>query len=201
MLYVQYGCGLSAPDGWLNFDASPALRIERLPVVGRFLRITGFPPNARVGNIVNGLPVADGSARGAYASHVLEHLTLSDCRTALCNTLRMLAPGGVFRLIVPDLEARARRYVEGGDGNLFMRSTMLGKEAQPSIRQRASLSAHLWMWDFRSMSAELAEAGFTSIRRASFGDADDPMFTRVEDRGRFVDGSITELAIEARRPA
>lgn len=200
MLYVQYGCGLSAPDGWLNFDASPALRIERLPVVGRFLRVTGFPPGARVGDIVRGLPISDGSARGVYASHVLEHLTLADCRTALRNTLRMLMPGGTFRLIVPDLEARARRYVEDGDGGLFMRSTMLGKEARPSLRQRASLSAHLWMWDFRSMSAELQDAGFTSIRRASFGDAEDPMFARVEDRGRFIDGDLHELAIEARRP-
>lgn len=200
MLYVQYGCGSSAPDGWLNFDASPALRIERLPVVGRFLRVTGFPPGARVGDIVKGLPVADGSARGAYASHVLEHLTLADCRTALRNTLRMLTPGGTFRLIVPDLEARARRYVEGGDSDLFMRSMMLGKEARPTLRQRASLSSHLWMWDFRSMSVELRDAGFTSIRRAAFGDADDPMFARVEDHGRFIDGDIHELAIEARRP-
>lgn len=201
MLYVQYGCGLSAPDGWLNFDASVALRLERLPVVGRFLRVTGFPPGAQVGDIVRGLPVADRSARGVYASHVLEHLTLADCRTALRNTLRILAPGGTFRLIVPDLEARARHYIADGDANKFMRSTMLGKSARPSLRQRASLSAHLWMWDVRSLSAELSEAGFSAIRRACFGDSDDSMFAKVEDRGRFIDGDITELAIEARRPS
>lgn len=199
MLYVQYGCGLSAPDGWLNFDASPALRLERLPVVGRFLRTTGFPGGVQVGDIVRGLPVAAGSVRGVYASHVLEHLTLADCRTALRKTFAMLSPGGTFRLVVPDLESRARRYLASGDSHEFMRSTMLGKAARPSLRQRFSLSAHLWMWDFRSMSAELRDAGFISIRRAAFGDADDEAFAAVEDAGRFVDGEIIELAIEARR--
>src|SRR5262245_22988509 len=31
-LYVQYGCGLSAPDDWLNFDASPTLWLQLIPV-------------------------------------------------------------------------------------------------------------------------------------------------------------------------
>ncbi len=33
-IYVQYGCGLSAPAGWNNYDASPTLRLQKLPVVG-----------------------------------------------------------------------------------------------------------------------------------------------------------------------
>ncbi|HEX6859864.1 MAG TPA: hypothetical protein VF138_06660, partial [Caulobacteraceae bacterium] len=61
-LYVQYGCGLSAPDGWLNFDASPTLRLQRLPLVGRLLtrgRVR-FPEAVRYGDITRGLPLADG---------------------------------------------------------------------------------------------------------------------------------------------
>jgi hypothetical protein len=30
--YVQYGCGYSAPNSWVNFDASPTLRFERIPI-------------------------------------------------------------------------------------------------------------------------------------------------------------------------
>ena len=33
--YVQYGCGFDAPDGWINYDASPTLFFERIPVLGR----------------------------------------------------------------------------------------------------------------------------------------------------------------------
>jgi len=67
MVYVQYGCGSSAPEGWLNFDAS--LRVP-LGIRGKV-----FPRNVRYGDIVRGLPIKDGTAKAVYASHILEHLT------------------------------------------------------------------------------------------------------------------------------
>jgi hypothetical protein len=33
-VYVQYGCGFSVGKDWLNFDSSPTLRVERLPIIG-----------------------------------------------------------------------------------------------------------------------------------------------------------------------
>jgi hypothetical protein len=51
------------------------------------------------------------------------------------------------------------------------------------------------MWDYPAMADALEKQGFQDIRRCSFNDSGDPMFTRVEDRLRF-DGA---LAIEARR--
>jgi len=41
------------------------------------------------------------------------------------------------------------------------------------------------MWDFKSLSAELAAAGFREIRRCEFGDSRDPAFKSVENRPRF----------------
>lgn len=29
--YVRYGCGIAAPEGWINFNSSPRLRFERMP--------------------------------------------------------------------------------------------------------------------------------------------------------------------------
>src|SRR5262245_29365205 len=116
-LYVQYGCGFSIGDGWVNYDSSPTLRMERIPIIGVALSnlLSGnsqrFPAGVRYGDICKGLPIADGHVRGCYASHVLEHLSLEDLRLALANTFSMLAPGGTFRLIVPDLHERAKRYV------------------------------------------------------------------------------------------
>ena len=120
-LNVQYGAGSSAAPGWLNFDASPTLRLERLPLIGRSLRINAerFPDDVIFGDIVAGLPIAAGSAKAVYASHVLEHLSRQDFETALRNTLKVMAPGALFRLVVPDLEVRARVYLErpaAGDG-------------------------------------------------------------------------------------
>ena len=77
-LYIQYGCGLSAPMEWRNFDASPTLRFERLPVIGQFYTKNDkrFPTNVEYGDIVKGLPVEINSCKGVYCSHILEHLSL-----------------------------------------------------------------------------------------------------------------------------
>jgi len=29
--YVQYGCGLDAPEQWEKFDTSPTLKIQKIP--------------------------------------------------------------------------------------------------------------------------------------------------------------------------
>ncbi|MCB0428967.1 MAG: hypothetical protein KDD54_02555 [Flavobacteriales bacterium] len=72
--YVQYGCGLSAPEKWLNFDASPTLRIQKIPVLGQILRKklnVVFPDNVIYGDIVKGLPIEVDSCEGVYCSHVV----------------------------------------------------------------------------------------------------------------------------------
>lgn len=217
-VYVQFGCAFSSGEGWENFDSSATLRIERIPVVGKIISAVfsgngeRFPSNVRYGDICKGLPIAPRSAKGVYASHVLEHLSLQDCRAAIENTFSMLAPGGVFRLIVPDLQARSQKYIQNyqqgvPEGSLeFMRSTGLGREQTlrtPLEHIRAMIgSHHLWMWDEHSMSDELRRAGFINIRRCEFGDSTDRMFDKVEDHGRFVDKilDIHECALEAQKP-
>jgi hypothetical protein len=216
LLNVQFGCGFSVGEDWLNFDSSPTLRIERLAVIGGLLsRLSGnrqlFPAAVRYGDITTGLPVAAGTVKALYASHVLEHLSYEDFRSALRQAHALLAPGGEFRLIVPDLEERARRYVaalDTGDidaGGTFMRSCMLGTERRPKgavnfFRQMIGGSAHLWMWDRASMAAHLEAAGFVDVRRCIIGDSPDPAFRQVEDASRFINkDGFSELAMSARK--
>ncbi len=131
------------------------------------------------------------SAGGVYCSHVLEHLALEDFRAALVNTRRYLKPGGLFRLVVPDLESLSREYIESSDDNAASRFM---EGAYPGVRQRRrgvsgmlrgwlGNSAHLWMWDEKGMMRELRDAGFAGIRRASVGDSADRRFSEVEDPG------------------
>ena len=204
--YVQYGCGFAAPQGWRNFDASPTVRFERLPIVGRLYtkNATRFPENVEYGDIVKGLPIPPESCGAVYCSHVLEHLPLESFRLALKNTYRMLRPGGLFRLVVPDLEFCVKQYVddESSEAALsFMRSTGLGREQRPGglkglVVSWLGNSEHLWMWDFRSLAHELQNSGFTDVRKAFFGDSSEPMFRGVEDQERWRDC----LGIECRRP-
>jgi predicted SAM-dependent methyltransferase len=214
-LNVQYGAGWTAPLGWLNFDSSPSVRIERLPLLGRFLTVNAarFPDRLLYGDIIEGLPVAPSCAKAIYASHVLEHLAYNDCRKAIANTFAILKPGGVFRLIVPDLRERTQRYIsalaagEDAAADDFCRSTLFGIAERPKgivqhLRSLFGNAHHLWMYDEASMMRMLKDTGFTAIRRCTFGDAEDPDFRMVEDESRFFDpdSNIAELAIEAKRP-
>ena len=198
--FVQYGCGLSAPEEWINFDASPSLRLQKIPLIGGFFKYivtTPFPKNVKYGNIIKGLPVPENSCDGLYCSHVLEHLSLEDFRTSLKNSYKILRPGGVFRCLVPDLEYAAKKYVEQISQGKRQASldfmgddTLLGMNERPTgikglLRANFGNSKHLWMWDKYSLKEELETAGFKSIRNCSYHDAEDPQFKMVEEEGRF----------------
>ncbi len=56
--------------------------------------------------------VPDGSMDAVWSSHTLEHLYAHDVQTALREYLRVLRPGGVAAVIVPDLQMVARRVAD-----------------------------------------------------------------------------------------
>lgn len=209
--YVQFGCGQTCPDGWLNYDSSPRLRLERVPGIGRLWKARHgqiFPDNVRFGDIVAGLPVGTGDADGVFCSHVLEHLASDEVDVALAEAYRMLRKGGCFRLVVPDLLWRSERYVQAaraGDpdaADRFLLSSVFGrrggiKTLQDLLGTAFGHSAHLWMFDEASLTKRLTNVGFVRIRRCELDDGADPMFSSVEDSSRFFDEGERELALEA----
>jgi SAM-dependent methyltransferase len=191
-LFVQYGAGLCGPEGWLNYDASPMILLQRTPLLKLLplaRRGAPYPRTVRFGDVVKGLPVRDASADLVYCSHTLEHLSLADCRTALRETFRMLRPAGVFRAVLPDLRHLCEEYLrhaseDPGAAVAFLRDTHLGRTVTPRgwarLRDFFSRDAHLWMWDYPAMRVELAAAGFREIRPARFGDSAYAAFREVE---------------------
>lgn len=207
MQYIQYGCGLDAPEEWVNFDASPSLALQRIPILGRVLKSGSkvkWPSNVRFGDITKKLPgITEGSVKGVYCSHVLEHLSLEDFRKALKNTYLLLAEGGIFRMVIPDLEYHIRIYQSSNDEEKaihFMKDTILGVEKRKKgfrsvIEHMLGNSKHLWMWDFNSLKVELERVGFKGIRKCEAGDSSDPNFKLVENPARF----RASVAIECRK--
>lgn len=198
-LYVQYGCGLSAPEGWKNFDASPTLRLQKIPLIGMIAKNkVNFPPAVKYGDIIKGLPgIASNSCDGIYCSHVLEHLSLKDFRLALKNTYDLLKPGGIFRCVLPDLEWSIHQYLEEKKTDAaqasihFMETTLLGVDERPrglkeNIINFYGNSNHLWMWDKDSLKQELINAGFSSVRPCKYADSSDSNFKNAEDESRFI---------------
>lgn len=200
-LYVHYGCGQTAPPEWENFDVSPTLVIQNTPVVGFLLKKSMgqvFDKNVKYGDITKGLPgIKDNSADGVYCSHVLEHMSLEHFRIALRNTYNMLKPGGIFRIIMPDLETLVRDYITDKDEKhdpeasvRLIKRMMMGVEVRPRsfkavAKHLFGYLEHLWLWDWESTEKELRDAGFTNIRRCEFNDSADSMFKLVESERRW----------------
>jgi hypothetical protein len=204
--YVQYGCGLSAPAEWINFDASPTLRMQKVPLIGSLIKNnlnTVFPKNVIYGDIIKGLPLSKSSCSAIFCSHTLEHLSLSDFRIALKNTYDLLENGGIFRCIVPDLEYAANKYIhdlkiDSEKASItFLEDIMLGINSRPKkfkdvLSTYFGNSHHLWMWDKYSLKNELLTVGFNNIRFCEFNDSKEKMFSHVEEKGRFINSICLE---------
>ncbi len=205
-MYLQYGSGFCAPQEWTNYDSSPTLRLERLPIIGRLITKNErrFPGNIRFGDIVKGLPIRPNSCQAIYCSHVLEHLAYEDLLIALDNTFQYLKAGGTFRAVLPDLRYLANEYLQSQHVDAaynFMQASGLGqktraREMKSFLKEWFGNSRHRWLWDKKSLSAVLERVGFTEIRGANYGDSSNDMFKLVEDPARF-GGSF---AIECTKP-
>ena len=209
--YVQFGCGFNVPSEWLNFDNSPSIKIQKIPLFGSLLKNilrTSYPTNVLFGDIVKGLPIKDNSCLAVYSSHTLEHLSLIDFRIALKNSYKILKKDGIFRCVVPDLEYAAHCYINDlksgdplasikflGDATLLGHYHSTNKGIRDFIISFMGVSfKHLWMWDFYSLSEELKNAGFKNIRRAEFNDSNIPQFKLVEDIERFKNSVAIECS-------
>jgi ubiquinone/menaquinone biosynthesis C-methylase UbiE len=139
---LHLGCGAAVIPGFFHIDALPGPHIDQ---VGR----------------VDVLPlVADGSVELIYASHVLEHFGRYEYPAVLAEWLRVLQPGGVLRLAVPDFAACAKIYHERGleDGLNGLVGLICGG-------QRNLLDFHKMIFDEPLLRDALLAAGFSTVRR------------------------------------
>ena len=67
------------------------------------------PSNYR--DVTRGLPYADASFHAVYARRILEHLTFEEAERFMSEVFRVLKPGGLCRIVVPDLEENSRYYL------------------------------------------------------------------------------------------
>src|ERR1043165_4255644 len=95
---LHWGCGSWTPEGWINSD------VQDWPGV-----------NLRC-SIFDGLPLETGSIDYAVSIHALEEMTLTTLVPVLEELRRILKPGGVLRLGLPDLDRGIAAYQRGDHG-------------------------------------------------------------------------------------
>lgn len=91
---LNVGCGRRFHTQWTNVDLEPC------------------DDQVVACDILHGLPFPENTFDAVYHSHVLEHLSPQDGQHLLEECYRVLKPGGVLRIVVPDLEQIAKLYLE-----------------------------------------------------------------------------------------
>jgi len=188
---LNVGCGPSPIRGWVNLDNSLSVRLARIPGAMKALASVGLVGprnlkvyqaarefNVRYGNALN-LPFEPNSVKVLYSSHMLEHLDRIEARRFLAEAKRVLAPGGIIRVVVPDLQMRARTYLEKGDADAFMSSLGSREHSLHSYGAKLKFLAlgdrgHQWMYDAVSLAALIESCGFVDARSINAGETSIP---------------------------
>lgn len=133
-------------------------------------------------------PFQPGSVAEIYSRHMLEHLNPGDARRTLTTWRRLLAPGGLLRLIVPDLEFHARQLLGQQvswtrDPAENLAHALAGFYGWRDARRGGDAEdAHRWGYTWPTLLALLAEIGFVEIRRATSGTDTEPWHLHVTAR-------------------
>lgn len=188
LVIYNLGCGTRTHPACVNVDWSIHLRLRKLGLErlagSRAEKIRALPDSIVVHNLRKGIPAEDGTVDVVFHSHLLEHIDRDDAPAFMAEVRRVLKPGGVQRIVVPDFEQLARNYLDsfGEAGHEERVAEMIeqiarreasGTSHQAPLRRKVENAAlgdarrrgetHQWMYDRVTLAALLERTGFTAV--------------------------------------
>jgi SAM-dependent methyltransferase len=151
-ILVNLGSGPYPLAGWVNVDIDPSGRPEVLADLSR------------------PLPFRDASVDYIHTEDFIAQLPPDGLERFFVECKRVLRPGGVVRVLTPDLERLMRTYLERPDHLLAIWHTAVGVplpigEAADVVNLGMQLAGR-WQYDFPSLARVAARAGFDCERVA-----------------------------------
>jgi SAM-dependent methyltransferase len=134
---VNIGAGNKAFEGWLAI---------------------GLEEHHDIHADIRSIPLPDDSVDEAMAIHVLEHLNRWEAPAALREWRRILKPGGLLVLELPDLVKCCKAIIAGAPP----RNGLMGLYGDPVHEDE--LMMHRWGWSVGEVIKELQAAGFTKVK-------------------------------------
>lgn len=196
------GCGTAFYKGYLNVGYWSHLPHDTLYA----------NPNGEEGTILHnwdlthGIPASDNSLEVVYHSHMLEHLSNEEGLVFLKECYRVLQPGGLMRVLVPDLGLWCKNYANGDDFffDEYRRITLRGNtELYPTnaavFMGMLHNHGHKMGYDFDLLNHRLIALGFDRIRRTLFQDSDLPEIADIEHY--LPSKTMESLCVECYKPA
>jgi predicted SAM-dependent methyltransferase len=177
---INIGCGLSGISGWINVDNSPTIFLSKMPLLGRLINVPPWPKDVRRLDVRKGLRFADGSVRYIYSSHTFEHFTYDESLRIAKECFRVLSPGGILRIAVPDLGIIVNEYREDSDplaSHRFLSRLSLNRSLQDIVHPGSN---HSQMFDECSLVHLLSTAGFGNPEVSSYRKSNIPEIESLE---------------------
>jgi ubiquinone/menaquinone biosynthesis C-methylase UbiE len=174
---LNIGCGRFPAAGWINLDRKRRAGVDLVADLRR-------------------LPFADGSIGYAAAIHVLQDFAHAEIVPVLEEIARVLRPGGVLRLGLPDLDKAIAAY-----GRKDVAYFQVADQEWQSLGAKL-VTQIVWFGDSRTPFTldfaleALRKAGFEQVRPCPFGTTLSafPSLATLDNRER------ESLFVEATRP-
>lgn len=163
---LHLGCGPNKLVGWVNIDVEEEYEPDLLH------------------DLTSGIPAADDSAEVIYSEHVFEHFSLEAGTALLAEALRVLRPGGVLRIAMPDLAHVIERYQNGWRDQPWLQEPGFAYIDTACRMLNVGLRewGHTYVYDEEDICLRLHQAGFTSIRRCGLGESEHAELRGLETR-------------------
>jgi predicted SAM-dependent methyltransferase len=170
---LHLGCGGERKQGWINID------------------LLGDPVDV-AWNLAAPLPFSSGSVSAIFHEHLLEHLPLPAGDAFMQECLRVLRPGGILRVGVPDAGRLLASYA--GD-QAYLEELHPGRPtALLAVQELFYWHRHCAMFDVETLELFFRAGGFPDPRQREFGDTDLEQAPDTERR------RAETLYMEARKP-
>ena len=141
MIKINMGCGWrDFGEGWHHIDSGDYEHLDSESITN----LSGY---------------ADNSVDLIYASHVVEYFDRAEVPGLLAEWYRVLKPGGVLRVAVPNFAEIAKLYADGTYGLNYFVGLLYGK-----MPMGTATIYHKTVYDYASLETVLETAGFKECR-------------------------------------
>lgn len=187
IIKVNLGSGPTGIEGWINLDWGWLPFFAKIGLIPLLVKVKVLKENYLVSwpkfwlhDIQKKLKFKDDSIDFGYCSHVLEHFERQEGLLICQEMSRVLKKGGILRVVLPDLDRIVRGNFDANKLNEFW----WGYDKRSLVGwRRLAIRPHHWMYDKRTASDLLKEAGFKKVRIVSFREGDCPDIEKLDLEG------------------